>query len=75
MALKETICTLRELIDALASDLEKGGRGNKTAAQRFRTNSIKFTKISKIYRKESIQAERGGKKAKKPAKRGKGVKK
>lgn len=69
MGLKETSNQLKKLIDEIAHDLHKALEGNKTAAQRVRTNSIKFAKAAKLYRKESIAAEKGvkGKAAKKPA--------
>ena len=58
MALKQTIGTLKSLLDDLCCDLNKAEKGNKTAAQRVRTSSIKFAKISKVYRKESVASEK-----------------
>jgi len=58
MALKETIPTLRQHLQALCRDLEKAASGNKAAAQRVRTESILFAKTAKAYRKESLQAEK-----------------
>jgi hypothetical protein len=58
MALGETVQIMRKLLLDLARDLEKGRLGNKTAAQRVRVNSILFEKISKTYRKESLQLEK-----------------
>jgi DNA-binding protein H-NS len=73
MALKETINAMRQHLIELSHDLEKASGGNRAAAQRVRTGSIKFAKISKVFRKESISAEKGAgnkiKKAKKPARK------
>lgn len=61
MAFKDTVNQLHRLLFNLHRDLEKAEKGNKAAAQRVRTGSIKLEKISKRYRKESILAERSGK--------------
>lgn len=61
MGLKETTNHMKKLIEEIMHDLEKAVEGNKTAAQRVRTNSIKFAKVSKVYRKESIAQEKGSK--------------
>jgi len=58
MALKETIVQVRELLSEMCCDLEKAVKGNKMAAQRVRTASILFAKVAKVYRKESIAAEK-----------------
>lgn len=73
MALKDTCATLGALIQAIQSDLEKASEGNKAAAQRVRTTSIKLEKVAKLYRKESVVAAKSGlmekiKKAKKEVK-------
>jgi DNA polymerase III gamma/tau subunit len=57
VALKDTIFFLRDLIDLINKDLIKSNKGNKTASQRVRTNTIKLEKIAKQYRKESIKQE------------------
>jgi len=62
MALKTTIEHMKKLLLVISHDLEKSGRGNKVAAQRVRTSTIKFAKIAKQYRKESV---REGKKSSK----------
>ena len=59
MALKETIPQLQTLLAQLARDLTKAISGNKTAAQRVRTGTIDLQKIAKVFRKESIAAEKG----------------
>lgn len=66
MALKNTINTMRDLLEEMCGDLTKAESGNRAAAQRVRTSSIKFAKVSKTYRKESIAEER--KSSKKPSK-------
>jgi DNA-binding protein H-NS len=72
MALKDTIEHVRSLLLDLIKDLDKATRGNKAAAQRVRTKTIKLEKVAKVYRKESISSEKKekGTKAKKaPAKK------
>lgn len=68
MGLNETMKRMRELLGALSVDLEKGANGNKAAAQRVRTGSIRLEKTAKLYRKESINAEKSGTGPKKPKK-------
>jgi len=69
MALKDTVEHVRSLLIDLMKDLDKATRGNKAAAQRVRTKTIKLEKVGKVYRKESIASEKKekGSKAKKPA--------
>ena len=74
MGLKETVEQLEKYLIAISKDLTKATRGNKAASQRVRTGSIKFERLAKTYRKESVKAEKGKKKvakktAKKPAKK------
>ena len=69
MVLKETISEIQRVLAELIHDLEKAAGGNRAAAQRVRTGTIKFTKIAKIYRKESVAAERVPKRGKKLAKK------
>ena len=70
MALKETVKKMHVMLEQIAKDLSKAcEKGNKAASQRVRTNTIKFAKLSKQYRKESIASERGGKKRKKATKK------
>lgn len=77
MALKKTTEHLRSLLHEISFDLEKAERGNRAAAQRVRTNTIKFAKVAKTFRKESIaEGRKGGKKkAAKKAVRKKAVRK
>jgi len=69
MTLKDTITQVRQLLIELSHDLEKAAEGNRAAAQRVRTGSIKFAKISKEFRRESVAAERAPKKGKKTSKK------
>ena len=59
MGLSETIQTMKEQLQEICRDLDKSTRGNKSAAQRVRTSTVQLAKIAKIYRKESLAAERG----------------
>jgi len=52
---------LEQLLTSLTKDMIKAHRGNKTAAQRIRTGTIKLEKIGKVFRKESVRAEKTGK--------------
>ncbi len=72
MALKETIPQLQTLLTQLARDLTKATNGNKTAAQRVRTGTIDLQKIAKVFRQESIAAEKGTSPKRKLKKRKKG---
>ncbi|NGX38165.1 MAG: Histone H1-like protein HC1 [Chlamydiae bacterium] len=69
MALSKSVDQLKRLLLEISHDLEKSGRGNKAASQRVRTNTIKFAKIAKMYRKESVAEGRKGDKKKKTTKR------
>lgn len=77
MGLNETTKHMREVLSNISVDLEKAAAGNKAAAQRVRTGTIKLEKTAKNYRRESINAEKSGnfpkrasqkKSAQKPAK-------
>jgi hypothetical protein len=61
MALKETVNELQALLDCVTKDLEKGVKGNKAAAQRVRTGTVKLEKIAKLYRKQSVAFEKTSK--------------
>lgn len=72
MALTKTIQEVKQLLQDLQFDLEKASSGNKAAAQRVRTGTVKLEKVAKLYRKESIADEKkrpAKKAAKKPAKK------
>lgn len=64
MALKETSHKMSEMLHDMITDLEKSLQGNRAASQRARTRSIAFAKLAKVFRKESVAAEKkGGKKS------------
>lgn len=58
MALTNTVGELEEVLEKITKDLEKAKKGNKAAAQRVRTGTILLQKIAKVYRKQSVEAER-----------------
>lgn len=60
MALKDTIKTMCSVLEHIQRDMVKAEKGNKAASQRVRTGSIKFEKVAKLYRKESVAAEKSG---------------
>ncbi len=68
MALKNTVKDVHHLLARITHDLQKSEKGNKAAAQRVRTSTIKLEKLAKVYRKESI-AEDKKSKGKSPAKK------
>lgn len=68
MSIKETFKDLRELLTHITTDLEKAENGNKAAAQRVRTGTVKLEKKAKLFRKESIAFEKKNKGVKKPSK-------
>lgn len=67
MALTETMNHLNHLLTSVLKDLGKVQRGNKAAAQRVRVGTIRLEKVSKVFRKESVMAEKSGKLRKKPS--------
>lgn len=67
MGLIHTIEELRQLTGMLEKDLCKTQKGNLSAAQRIRVNTVLMEKVGKKFRRESLLAERG-KKRKKPVK-------
>lgn len=69
MSLKETVHTMKKQLGEICRDLDKSLKGNKAAAQRVRTCTIKLAKVAKIYRKESIAAEKKEAKELKKAKK------
>lgn len=58
MALQSTISHLKDMLSKISQDLMKAEGGNKAAAQRVRTTTVRFEKLAKTYRKESIQSEK-----------------
>lgn len=77
MSLETQIRDLKNLLTHLSHDLEKAENGNKAAAQRVRTGTVKLEKTAKKFRKESIVAEKKGifDKAKKDAQKKKSASK
>lgn len=71
MTLKEITKNMHAMLEELSKNLMKAERGVKAAAQRVRTGSIQFSKLSKQYRRESMIAETGGGKKKALLKKGK----
>ena len=69
MALNNTVKSMRNLLEEIVADLSKAERGNKAAAQRVRVHTIQLEKTAKLYRKESISAEKKESKAKPSAKK------
>lgn len=74
MALDDTITDLDSLLGQLSRDLSKAHRGNKSAAQRIRVNTVRLEKVAKQFRRESLLAEQGAllnkKRARKRRKKG-----
>jgi hypothetical protein len=59
MVLKDSVSALKDIMHLMCRDLDKTIRGNRAAAQRVRTASVKFAKLAKDFRKESVSM--GGK--------------
>lgn len=68
MALHSTVSHLKDLLNRITQDIGKAEGGNKAAAQRVRTMTVKFEKTAKTYRKESISNEKQTKGQKRPKK-------
>lgn len=58
MAFDKITEDMSDLIESIVKDIPKVYRGNKLAAQRVRTATIKLTKVSKKWRKLSIELEK-----------------
>jgi cobalamin biosynthesis Mg chelatase CobN len=58
MSFDHTVKELRAQLAQVTQDLEKSVLGNKAAAQRVRTGTVRLEKIAKQYRKESILDEK-----------------
>jgi hypothetical protein len=69
MGLKESISAMKDLMHLMCRDLDKTSRGNRAAAQRVRTSSVKFAKLAKDFRKESVSMSGKLKKIKKSLKK------
>ncbi|MBM3183904.1 MAG: hypothetical protein FJZ64_01190 [Chlamydiae bacterium] len=60
MALRETMQKLDGILTEIVQDLGKAHRGNQTAAQRVRVGTVKLERVAKLFRKESVAAEKSG---------------
>lgn len=69
MAFLQTTEELTLLLQAILKDVPKVLKGNKTAAQRIRTKTVKIAKVSKVWRKESLDLEKKKAKPKKKEKK------
>ena len=58
MPLSDVVDQLTHLLQSISRDIPKVVRGNKTAAQRVRTATIRLEKVGKLFRKESLRAEK-----------------
>lgn len=68
-ALDKIYTEMRDLLASISTDFKKSETGNKAAAQRVRTGTVKLEKVAKRFRKESIAHEKTLKKDKKPGKK------
>ncbi len=69
MSLAETMGKLESILTDISRDLQKVTRGNRSAAQRVRVGTLRLEKVGKLFRKESVAAEKNGKLRKKKAKK------
>jgi hypothetical protein len=60
MSMKDTVDTMESLLQQLKKDLAKTTKGNKAAAQRVRTATLKLEKVGKEFRKESMAVQKKG---------------
>ena len=58
MSFLQTTERLVELLEEILQDVPKAFKGNKTAAQRVRTRTVKLSKLAKVWRKDSLEAEK-----------------
>jgi len=56
MALMDTVETMKRMLTEMQMELEDVIRGNKAASKRVRKATLNFAKVSKIFRKESVEA-------------------
>jgi hypothetical protein len=69
MSLQETMGKLELILAGISKDLCKVNRGNRAAAQRVRVGTLRLEKVGKLFRKESVAAEKSGKLRKKKTKK------
>jgi DNA-binding protein H-NS len=60
MSLQSTVKQMHSLLEEIVVDLQKADHGNKAAAQRVRTGTVRLEKVAKVYRKESVADEKKG---------------
>ncbi len=65
MAIGDTLSLLQKIVSKMVDDISKVYKGNKSAAQRVRVNTIDLEKVAKKFRKESVAAEKKGRFTKK----------
>ncbi len=58
MSFSKTTDDMSDLIDMIMKDIPKVHRGNKSAAQRVRCATIELAKISKKWRKLSLELDK-----------------
>ena len=58
MAILDLSEDLQELLEDILEDLPKSVNGNKSAAQRIRTKTVRLAKLSKEWRKNSLDLEK-----------------
>ncbi len=73
MSIAGSIKEMRELIEEILKDLPKAEKGNKSAAQRVRVNTVSFEKASKSYRRDTIEQDKAAEKQKKKSAKKKSV--
>ncbi len=57
MELLDVTKQMSDLLENIQLDLAKSKRGNKSAAQRVRINTIKFSKIALEFRRLSVEED------------------
>ena len=58
MSYEKTTDNLVDLMENVLKDVPKALKGNKTAAQRIRTKTVELAKVSKEWRKLSLENEK-----------------
>lgn len=58
MSYEKTTDNLVDLMENVLKDVPKALKGNKTAAQRIRTKTVELAKVSKEWRKLSLESEK-----------------
>lgn len=69
MSLAAATQDLEDIINDILKDIPKFQKGNKTAAQRVRTATIRLAKLSKEWRRLSLASEKKPVKAKRSSKK------